>query len=175
VSTARLDVLEAMATTPAGTAEIWRFLLSLDLVDRVRALHLPVDHPLTLLVREPSRLRLTLTDGLWVRPVDAGAALAARSFAGEGEAVLELIDERFPWNQGRRRITASPAGATLEPTRAPADLRLSVAELGSVYLGGMSFERLFRAGRIDELRPGAVSRLDSLFRVVNAPWCAEEF
>jgi predicted acetyltransferase len=175
VSTARLDVLEAMATTPAGTAEIWRFLLSLDLVDRVRALHLPMDHPLTLLVREPSRLRLTLTDGLWVRPVDAGAALAARSFAGEGEAVLELIDERFPWNQGRRRITASPAGATLEPTRAPADLRLSVAELGSVYLGGMSFERLFRAGRIDELRPGAVSRLDSLFRVVNAPWCAEEF
>ena len=47
VSTARLDVLEAMATTPRGMTEIWRFLLSLDLVGQVRALHLPVDHPLT--------------------------------------------------------------------------------------------------------------------------------
>ena len=172
VSTARLDVLEAMAATPRGMTEIWRFLLSLDLVGQVRALHLPVDHPLTLLVREPSHLRLMLTDGLWVRPVDAGAALAARSFAGEGEAVLELADERCPWNQGRRRIRASPAGATLEPTRAPADVRLSVAELGSVYLGGMTFERLLRAGRIEEVRAGAVKRLDALFRVTTAPWCA---
>jgi predicted acetyltransferase len=175
VSAARLEVLEAMAATPRATREIWRFLLSLDLVERVRALHLPVDHPLTLLVREPSRLRLTLTDGLWVRPLDAAAALGARSFPSEGEAVLELRDERCPWNQGRWLLTATPAGGALEATGRPAEVSLSIRELGSAYLGGMSFERLARAGRVEELRPGSLERLDGLFRGGPAPWCAEEF
>jgi predicted acetyltransferase len=175
VSTARLDVLEAMATTPVGTAEIWRFLLSLDLVGRVRALHLPADHPLLLSVREPARLRFTLTDGLWVRLVDAAAALEARSYAGGDEVVLELEDERCPWNHGRRLLTASPAGAALDVTERQADVRLSIAELGAAYLGGITFEQLARAGRIDEVTPGAVDRLDALFRTGAAPWCADEF
>jgi predicted acetyltransferase len=175
VSTARLDVLEAMATTPAGRAEIWRFLFSLDLVERVRALHLPADHPLLLLAREPARLRFTLTDGLWVRLVDAAAALAARSYAGEDEVVLDVDDERCPWNHGRRLLTVSPSGATLAETGRPADVRLAIAALGSAYLGGVTFEQLARAGRIDEVTPGAVDRLDLLFRTPTAPWCADEF
>jgi predicted acetyltransferase len=172
---ARLDVLEAVASTPRGTAGIWRFLLSLDLVERVRALHLPVDHPLPLLVREPARLRLTLTDGIWMRLIDAAAALASRSYASEGEAVLDMVDERYPGNHGRHLLSASPSAATLEPTDRPADVRLAVAELGSAYLGGITFEQLRRAGRVEELRPGAIGRLDALFRGGPAPWCAEEF
>jgi hypothetical protein len=39
----------------------------------------------------------------------------------------------------------------------------------------MTFERLARAGLVDELAPGAVDRLDVLFRTGTAPWCAEEF
>jgi predicted acetyltransferase len=175
VSRARLDVLEAMATTPVGTAELWRFLFSLDLVERVRALHLPADHPLVLLVREPARLRFTLTDGLWVRLVDAAAALAGRSYAGADEVVLDVEDGRCPWNHGRRLLAASPTGATLEPTDRPADVGLSITELGSAYLGGITFERLARAGRIEEVTPGAVDRLDALFRTGTAPWCADEF
>ena len=175
VSTARLDVLEAVATTPVGTAEIWRFLLSLDLVEHIRALHLSADHPLQLLVREPARLRFTLTDGLWVRLIDAAGALGSRSYAGEDEVVLDFHDERCPWNHGRRVLAASRAGATLEVTDRPADVRLTIAALGSAYLGGMTFERLARAGLVDELAPGAVDRLDVLFRTGTAPWCAEEF
>jgi len=174
-STARLDVLEAMAATARGTREVWRFLLSLDLVERVRALHLAVDDPLPLLVREPARLRMTLTDGLWVRLIDAGTALAARAYADEGDAVLEVDDALCPWNAGRRCLRAGPDGATYEETALPAELRLSAAELGAAYLGGVTFERLRRAGRIEELRPGAAARLDRLFRAPRAPWCPEEF
>jgi predicted acetyltransferase len=175
VSTATLDVLEAMATTPRGTEQVWRFLLGLDLVERVRALHLPVDHPLFLLASEPARLRLTLTDALWVRLLDAGAALAARSYAQPGEAVLELSDPLCPWNEGRWLVTMSSAGAALEPTSRSADIRVAAAELGATYLGGITFGRLLQAGRIEELRSGAVDRLDGVFATARAPWCPEEF
>jgi predicted acetyltransferase len=172
---ARLEVLEAMASTPRGLDGVWRFLLSLDLVERVRALHLPVDHPLPLLVREPARLKLTLTDGIWLRLIDAPAALAARSYAAEDEIVLDVVDERCPWNHGARLLSASSGDATFEATDRPADVRLAATGLGSAYLGGITFEQLRRTGRIDELRPGAVDRLDALFRTGVAPWCAEEF
>ena len=47
--------------------------------------------------------------------------------------------------------------------------------LGSVYLGGFTFAQLERAGRVEELRDGAVARADDVFRTDRAPWCPEIF
>jgi hypothetical protein len=50
-----------------------------------------------------------------------------------------------------------------------------VSALGSTYLGGFTFDQLLRAGRIEELKPGAVARADELFRTERQPWCPEIF
>jgi phosphoribosylformylglycinamidine (FGAM) synthase-like amidotransferase family enzyme len=50
-----------------------------------------------------------------------------------------------------------------------------VDALGSVYLGGFSFADLLRAGRVEEVTPGAVERADALFRTDRKPWCPEIF
>jgi hypothetical protein len=50
-----------------------------------------------------------------------------------------------------------------------------VEALGSVYLGGFSFEQLLLAGRVSELHPGAAARADRLFRRGRAPWCPDMF
>jgi predicted acetyltransferase len=55
------------------------------------------------------------------------------------------------------------------------ELRLDVADLASAYLGGFSFTRLARAGRVEELAEGALARADALFRTPVAPWCPEVF
>jgi predicted acetyltransferase len=170
-SVGKTEVVEALAVSPAATAEIWRFLLDVDWMSRVTAQLLPVDHPLFLLLAEPRRMQFTLTDALWVRLVDVGAALSARSLAGDGEVVLDVADAFCPWNEGRWRVAA--AGA--ERTAAEAELRLDVTALGSVYLGGFTFAELARALRVDELRPGALARADALFRADRAPWCVEIF
>src|SRR5262249_28409116 len=99
-----LDVVEAVGDSPEATRAIWRFLLDVDLISRVRASLLPVDHPLLLLVAEPRRLRASVRDGLWVRLVDVAAALSARSYAASGSVVVEVVDEFCPWNQGRWRV-----------------------------------------------------------------------
>jgi len=56
-----------------------------------------------------------------------------------------------------------------------ADVVLGVSELGSVYLGGFTFDQLLRAGRIEEAKEGGVARADEIFRTTRQPSCPELF
>jgi predicted acetyltransferase len=168
-----LTVVEAVGATPIATRLVWRYLLEVDLMERIEAPLLPVDHPLQHLLVEPRRLRATVGDALWVRLVDVEAALSARSYAAEGAVTFEVEDASCPWNAGRYRLDGGAGRAAR--TDAPAEIRLDVAALGSAYLGGVSLRQLADAGRIEERAPGAVDRADALFRSPRAPWCPEIF
>ena len=179
-----LQVRELIAATPRAERALWRFVLDMDLVARVRASHQPVDSPLLLLLSEPRRLGFALGDGLFVRLVDVAGALSGRRYAAAGSIVLEVSDAGAPWNEGRWRLAVdgdarassgpSMAGA-VERTDDEADVALDVTDLGSCYLGGFTFGDLVRAGRAVERTPGGVRRADALFAVERAPWCAEVF
>jgi predicted acetyltransferase len=56
-------------------------------MNSIKAGLLPVDHPLFFLLAEPRRMGFRVTDALWVRLVDVGAALAARSYR-EGPSLV---------------------------------------------------------------------------------------
>ena len=170
-----LDVHEAVGTTPPATREIWRYLFGIDLVTRVRSRSLPLDHPLHLSLVEPRRLRLQVADGLWVRVVDARAALAGRTYNLTDTLTIELHDDGCPWNDGTWRLDASPDGAQVTRVSTAPDLSLSAAELSAMYLGGVTCTNLWRAGRIEERTPGAVRRADLLFGSAVLPWCPDQF
>jgi predicted acetyltransferase len=170
VSETTLEIGEALGTSPRALAAIWRYLLAIDWVARIEASWLPLDHPLFQWLREPRRLHCTVVDALRVRLVDVGAALAARG-PGEGSIVLDVRDEFCPWNQARWRIS----DGSVDRTTAEADVVLGVSELGSVYLGGFTFDQLLRAGRLEELKPDGVDRADELFRSTRQPSCPELF
>jgi predicted acetyltransferase len=171
VSTGTVSVAEAMGDSPRATRAIWRFLLDVDLVARVRAWQLPVDHPLVLLAAEPRRLRFSLRDGVWIRLVDVGASLSARTYAAPGSVVIDVDDAFCPWNTGRWRVGEGGA----QRTTAEPELRCDVTALGSVYLGGFTWTQLAAALRVEELRAGAIARADALFHWPHAPWCPEVF
>ena len=166
-----VTIAEVVAPTADATRELWRWLLDFDWTSEFTADLLPLDHPLFLLLAEPRRMQFTLNDGVWVRLVDVPGALAARTYAAADPVVLELVDGLLPENGGRWQVSVDG----VERTRAPADLRLDVAQLGSVYLGGFDFAALARARRIEELKPAAAARADELFRTAVEPWCAEIF
>jgi predicted acetyltransferase len=170
VSETTLEIGEALGTSPQALEAIWRYLLGIDWVARIEAFWVPLDHPLFLWLREPRRMRFTVVEALWARLVDVGAALAAR-FLGEGSLVLDVRDEFCPWNTARWQIR----DGAVARTTAEADVVLGVAELGSVYLGGFTFEQLLRAGRVEEEKPGGAARADELFRTPRQPWCPELF
>jgi predicted acetyltransferase len=165
------SVIEAVGASPQATRELWRFLLDIDWMDRVRAGLIPLDHELFLLLREPRRLTFNQRDGLWVRLVDLEAALNARRYKPGEPVVAEVADEFCPWNAATWELGAEGVSRS---SREP-ELRLDVAALGSAYLGGFTFGQLARAGRIDEVEEGALEKADTLFRSDRYPWCPEIF
>jgi predicted acetyltransferase len=171
----RLDVREALAETPEGTRELWRYLFGVDLVTRITSWLRPANDPLLLLLAEPRRPRMALHDGLWLRLVDVAEALRRRGYAADGTVIFDLTDAFCPWNAGLWRLTTTAGGASVEPASGDADLGLDVTDLASTYLGGFGFGDLHRAGRVAELRPGAVDRADALFRTRGTPYHPEIF
>jgi predicted acetyltransferase len=171
VQTGNIFVVEAMGDSPEAENAIWRFLFEIDWLARVKAHYLPLDHPLLLSLADPRRLNFVVREGLWVRLIDVGAALSARSYAADDSIVIEVTDEFCPWNAGRWRIAQDGT----EKTAAEPDLACDVASLGCVYLGGFTFAQLARALRMRELRPGAIARADAMFRSDRVPWCPELF
>jgi len=170
-SSGHVFVVEALGDSPQATQAIWRFLFGIDWLARVKAIFLPLDHPLLLSLQAPRRLNFLVREGLWVRLIDLGAALSARGYATEQTIVIEVADEFCPWNAGRWRI----GRGGIEQTRSEADLACDVASLGCVYLGGFTFAELARAVRVRELRDGALARADTLFHADRKPWCPELF
>ena len=166
------EVIEAIADGPVATRELWRVLLEMDWTATLKAFLLPIDHPLLQQLRYPRRLQMRIGDGLWVRLVDVGAALSARTYSGEGQVVFEVEDAFLPENTGRWKL----ADGAAEKTDEAADLALDVRELGAAYLGGFTFGELLRAGLVRELKEGGAARADALFLTSGPkPWCPEIF
>jgi len=170
-TTAELRVVEALGATPDALRDIWGYLLAVDWIATVKSSLLPPDHPLFLLLATPRRMRYRMGDALWVRLVDVGAALSGRRYSSDGSLVFEVADEFCPWNEGRWKLE----GGAAERSDDDAELRLPVQSLGSALLGGISFAELSRAGRVEELKEGALARADALFRWDRHPWCPEIF
>ncbi|MEU4794220.1 GNAT family N-acetyltransferase [Streptomyces sp. NPDC023327] len=168
-------VRDLEAEDPAAYAALWRFVFTIDLTTSVLAYSRPVDDPLLQLASDIRRCDLAVRDSLHVRLVEVGAALAARTYRTPLDVVLEVEDAFCPWNAGRWRLTGDAKGASCERTRDPADLALSVRELAAAYLGGTSLTSLAGAGRVRELRPGALAEASVAFGSDVAPWLPHGF
>lgn len=164
-----VQVLEVAAASRQTYAALWRFLVDLDAHARL-AYDGALDEPLKHLLTDPRTARTTVTDNLWVRLVDVDRALTARRYSAPLDLVLEVQDMFCPWNAGRYRLSADGDCVTYEPTRDRADLRVSAAELGAAYLGGTTVSALAEAGRVEELRPGAVAAASLAFRGAREPF-----
>jgi predicted acetyltransferase len=178
LSRSRLQVVDLVAVTPEARAALWRYLCDVDLVETMAVWVCPVDEPLRWLLADSRRLHVNmLSDELWVRVLDAPAALAARRYAVPGRVVFDVVDEFRPDGAaaGRFALDGGPDGADASRTDAEPDLVLAVADLGAAYLGGVTFSALARAGLVEERSPGALARADAMFRTDAAPFAMTWF
>ncbi|MER8007401.1 GNAT family N-acetyltransferase [Streptomyces sp. NPDC094149] len=168
-------VRDLEALDPAAHAALWRFLFDIDLTSKVNARGRPLDEAWQHLVSDIRRCSLRVRDSLHVRLVDVGAGLQARTYQAPVDVVLAVEDAFCPWNEGRWRLTGDPKGASCARTEDAPDLALSVRELGSAYLGGVTLEALAAAGRVRELRQGALAEASLAFASTPAPWLPHGF
>jgi predicted acetyltransferase len=170
-----IKVKELVAADADAHAGLWSFVLGVDLMRQVSWDNVPADDPLPHRLLDGRGVRAKVTDGLWVRVLDVPAALTRRAYATAGAVTVEVVDAFGGYAAGRWRLDASPDGATCVPSTGAADLTLSAAELGAVYLGDTPLRTLAAAGRVDEHRAGAVATASALFGWHRAAWCAEIF
>jgi predicted acetyltransferase len=170
VASNQLTVESLIAASPAATAALWRHLLDIDLVATVKAWGRPADEEILSLVREPRRLKFTVSDGLWVRLIDIPDSLTGRSYSSDGRLVVDVRDAFRPRTSGRYELVVEGGEGKCATTDSEPDLACGVAVLGAVYLGGSSFRRLARIGQVRELTDNALARADSMFAWDPSPW-----
>ena len=170
-----ITVSELMTTTREAAVALWRFCFDIDLMGVTEATRRPLDDPLPWMLADPRRLQRQVRDGVWIRVVDAAAALAQRSYAEPGALTLEVRDPLCPWNNGCFSLEGGPEGAVCVVAAGSPDLTIDIAALASVYLGTVSFSSMFAAGLIDEHNPGALHRADRMFAVPLHPWTPFNF
>lgn len=167
VSDQRTIVVEDFfAPTTDAYLGLLRFLLGLDLIDRVVFWMLPLDDPLPCLLVDRRAARVTAVhDETWLRIVDAGQALAARRYFGDGAVTVAVDDPLLADNTAV--FTVSNGGA--EPTNRRPDLQAGVAGLSAILLGGTTWRALAVAGMARAEDPAAIELADRLFAVADAP------
>jgi len=167
-----LEVVHMFTGTPAAFTGVWRFLLGVDLVDRIVAEERPLDEPIELVLADHRSGTVDgVTDEHWLRLVDVPKALAAREYGHAAPVVLAVTDPLLPGNSGTYRIT--PDGA--ERTDEPAALALDVTTLAMIYLGTWRPSALAGAGRIEVRDPAAPAAADLLFGTRVASWSGTFF
>ncbi|KIE28012.1 hypothetical protein LK08_04825 [Streptomyces sp. MUSC 125] len=171
----KVTLKDLAALDPATEGALWRFLFGIDLMSTLTMRGRPVDDSWQHLVSDIRRCRPRLRDAGYVRLVDVGAALSARTYLTPVDVVFEVQDSFCPWNAGRWRLHGDPKGASCERTTDAPDLALTVRELGAAYLGGVSLMSLAAAGRVREVRPGTLAEVSVAFGSPVAPWLPHGF
>jgi predicted acetyltransferase len=168
-------VAEVVAATEEAHAALWRILLALDLTETVHAWSRPAEDPLPDLLTDPRQVRTTgLADGMWARPLDVPAALAARRYAVEIDCVLDVRDPFLDLG-GRFRLRGGPDGADCVRTDAAVDIGTDMATLGGLLFGGRRATTLARAGLLVTDDPALLSRFDRALLADRSPQHGTEF
>jgi len=167
VSDQRTIVVEDFfAPNPDAYLGLLRFLLGLDLIDRVMFWMLPVDDPLPWLLADRRAARVTAVhDETWLRIVDVRQALSLRRYVGDGAVTIAVNDPLLSKNSATHTIARSGVEST---SRRP-DLSVGIEGLGAVLLGGTTWHSLAAGGLARAEEPAALTVADQLFTVRDAP------
>lgn len=171
-----MKIVDLVASTPSAYLELWRYLGSLDLVERITWDSARRDDALPWALRDRRCYQVKGTDDvLWVRLLDVPVALGARSYRGSGRIVLEVLDDHGLVT-GTYALTVVDGVGEVERVEAPApDVTLTVNALGSLYLGGVPASTLAAAGGLTAHTDGAAGVLDALFGRAQEPYCITFF
>ncbi len=168
------EIEEVVAVTEDAHTDLWRVLISLDLIPTLHA-SIPVDDPLPRKLLNLRSVEVTgLVDKMWLRILDVPAALGARRYDADLDVVLEVGD-RFAGRGGTFALTVRNGAAVVVHTEAQPTVRLDTSVLSSLYLGGISAHEFAAAGRLWTDSPATFDALDRAFATTRAPFAGTFF
>ncbi len=155
---------------------LWSYLGGHDLAARIRMEFVPEDDPAPGMLLEPRMLHRRTWDAVWLRIVDAAAALGARGWDTPGETTLTIVDDDIcTWNNGRYRLVAGPSPRIEKLPDGDADIVTPPGALASLVSGYSRPSDLARTGRLELSAQAEPAALDALFATRRRPSCPNMF
>lgn len=168
----RIEIHDMLAADGAAYAAMWRFLLGQDWVSEIHVDNRPLDEPLLALAANPRSLRTQYRDALFLRILDVGRALEARTYVHDLECVLQVRDPLLGDNDGIWVLTVKEGVAVcVRDSSVSPKVELPIDALSAAFLGGITFSSLAGAGRLRVHDDSALQALDSAFWTPLAPHC----
>jgi predicted acetyltransferase len=162
-----IAVEDFFAPTMEAYLGLLRFLVGLDLIDRVMFWMLPVDDPLPWLLVDRRAARTTAVhDETWLRIIDVQKALSGRRYEGDGTVTVAVKDHLLPGNSATFII----AGGGAEQTDRLPELSVGIEGLAAILLGGATWQSLAASGLVQADDPTALTIADRLFATPTAPY-----
>ena len=159
-----------------GYRGLWEFVRSHDLAGKVTTAFAAEDDPACTVLLEPRILQRHTSDGIWLRVVDAAAALAGRGYDVSGETTLALAEDvECPWNVGTYHLAADTVQAEVRRTNATAQVTITAQGLASLLSGHAALSQLVRVGRAEVRDHKRLPALDALFSTRYRPHCMNGF
>ncbi len=155
--------------TDEAHTELLQTLLVLEMFYRIE-IDVAPDDPLPLkLVDQRAAETKGTSDFLWVRINDIPETLGARSYAADADIVLEVTDP-LGLAGGTFALQTRDGAGKCTPHDGSPDVRIGLADLATIYMGAHRASQLARAGRIAEVREGALGELDAAFGTDRTPY-----
>ena len=159
-----------------GYRGLWDFVRGHDLAARVVTHFAAEDDPAPHILLEPRVLQRRTSDGIWLRVVDAAAALAGRGYDMAGETTLAVAeDAECPWNVGAYRLATDGVQAEAQRTSAAPEVTLTTQGFASLLAGHTPLSQLARIGRAEVRDHKRLPALDALFSTRYRPHCMNGF
>jgi predicted acetyltransferase len=170
-----VTIREIVAPDVATELDLWRYVAGLPWVRTIKWQYAPIDPAALFWLADPRQLRrMAHFDFLWLRPLDMPALVDARDFVADGSVALEVADARYRDLAGRFELRVNGGSGTWSAGGNDAELRLRIADLGEVWLGGSSAAQLLAMGRISGDR-AAAHRLDAMLAADGPPRSVTKF
>jgi predicted acetyltransferase len=153
---------------------LWQYLFDIDLITTWEASERPVNDPIRRALHDVRGYETrAIVDEQWVRLLDVGAALTARTYGPCSATVtIAVSDPLIEANNDRWAISAGGARQSADP----ADLVVDIATLSTAYLGGVAWRDIAASGLLTvAVDQRVLDLLDALFAVRPTGYCGTFF
>ena len=167
-----LEVERIVTESDDAYAAIWRYLLEVPLVSKVKVEHRRLEEPVLWMITDWRAADVTVWEHQYLRILDVKAVFEARSYLADGTIVFDVTDP-LGHVSGRWQLTIQDGVGHVTEATPDADvptLTLGVSELSAIYLGGVRSSTLVSAGRITGSEPSAAAHADGLLRSAVTPF-----
>ena len=164
------------ATTPGAARRLWTLLADASTMSDAVSWPGPPNDPMETLLPEP-HVSVVNEERTMLRIVDLPAAMCARGWSADGEALLEITDEVLPSNAGcwHLRVRDGVGEIELSPVPSEQAVRMDIRGLAALYSGFHTAEELAGIGMLQGPAQGGKSAsLDALFKAPR-PWMSDKF